>query len=241
MAPLSLLLVGILLAVARVVEPLDCPTCLPASINCPPQTCANGQDRCMSMKIYQSLSIGKTLTSDSSRSCAAANKNVNGSFMFDFGDGIFLQYSSLLCTASCDGDANFNDVNLIHYWNGKYCPKCYRSGYTSCEDNGTVSCFGDYTQCAEISGKIEEGGFEIPFAAKGCAKGNLKELSSKLSLKIVAFNYNYTLDTLSYRVASGALAVMRRLTFSLNSKDLVSQVAFFLPCFLSLFAAKILS
>ncbi|XP_060639718.2 phospholipase A2 inhibitor and Ly6/PLAUR domain-containing protein-like [Anolis sagrei] len=241
MASLSLLLVAILLAGAQVVEPLVCPTCIPSSSTCPNKTCDSGQDTCMSLSILQTLKIGETQTNGYSQYCAVAKENVNSSFRFEFGEDKSLEYSSLLCKGPCSVAPPFAHINLEDYLNGKFCPRCYRPGNTSCEDNGTVACYGDFIQCAAISGKIIEGGFEIPFAAKGCARGNMEELSSKLSLRIVTFEYNYTLDTLSYGPANGALAAMRRFVFSLNSKDLGPQVAFFFPCFLGLFAVKIFS
>ncbi|KAH0631440.1 hypothetical protein JD844_005766 [Phrynosoma platyrhinos] len=243
MAPLPLLFVAALFAVARIVEPLDCLSCANSSDTCITNkivTCSNGQDRCINMVVQNSLTKGQELVVGSSSSCAVAAKSVSGSFMFDFGDKGSLNFTTKLCDVK-ECTASFSHVPLDNYLNGISCPKCYKPDATSCEDNGTVYCSGDFNKCAAINGKIIEGATNISFAAKGCARGSLSDLRNKLPITIVSDPYSYTLNGLSFREISSSVVSMGHVTLGLDSKDLVSQVALFFPCFLGIFAGKIFS
>ncbi|XP_061453734.1 uncharacterized protein LOC133370870 [Rhineura floridana] len=158
MAPFVPVLMASLLGVAWTAGPTDCPRCQAPTLMCSassiPVKCAGNDDSCISVE-DANTGIGNTAMTGSAKSCAKSADNLNGSLAFEFGDGVYLKIASRLCNdTNCQ--ASFDRFLIQNILNGKYCPKCYKPGYESCEDNGTVLCRGDMVDCTAIHGKISE-------------------------------------------------------------------------------------
>ncbi|XP_078236432.1 uncharacterized protein LOC110089617 [Pogona vitticeps] len=191
--------------------------------------CTAEEDSCIGVKDVNELTADQSTSIGFYKSCAVAADHVNNSFRFDFGDEGSLSIASRLCNDT-DCQPSFDYVYMEAFLNGKTCPKCYKPGYTSCKDNGTVSCRGNFITCAVISGEMSEGPTKIPFAAKGCARTDYDgDISEKAPVTIASEVYTYKFVKVTFRPANSALAAKRRFAFTLDYKDLGPRRAFFFP------------
>ncbi|XP_039220290.1 uncharacterized protein LOC120317626 [Crotalus tigris] len=236
----------LLLPVERSAEPETCYECyIDKGDYCDgvKKTCIN--QTCLGVHSAANLSLEHSLISSFSRTCVDLSNNLNGSFYFDFGNKITLDFNSENCNGT---QCMFGtlDPPIRKYENGKSCPKCFRTGHDDCEEDGEVFCVGDLVNCTEVKGQITHKYADldmtttIPFAGKGCVSQSVCSLGSNKSIRFGSFTFTFK-DIKCSPATNGALSSLRRLAFALEKKDLGPQASFFFPCILGIFAVKILS
>ncbi|XP_039220296.1 uncharacterized protein LOC120317631 [Crotalus tigris] len=204
------------------------------------KNCTN-QQTCLGVYSAANLSLDHRITTSFSRSCVDPSNHLTGSFYLDFGNDNILDFNSQLCNESdpqCSLSLAGNPMR--NYENGKYCPKCFRTGYDNCDDDGEVFCVGDLVNCTEVKGQITHrfSDITIPFAGKGCVSRSVCNIGGK---SIQRGSYKLKFNEVQCSEANGAFSTLRRLAFTLEKKDLGPQASFFFPCILGIFAVKILS
>ncbi|CAI5781070.1 A2 inhibitor and Ly6 PLAUR domain-containing [Podarcis lilfordi] len=148
---------------------LICETCISPGEGCIglAHPCRMNEDTCLT--IVGMNSLGGDDTTETLKTCIAAEDCYSGSISVTTNAGLHLQSISSCCQDDlCNRwELTLPPTNLTS--NGLQCPACSVFGSSHCKATEMLNCTGTDNRCIMVSGTLNAGGLPSTFTARGCS------------------------------------------------------------------------